>query len=37
MFALMVLALGPIMSAAIVLALGHNKRLEHIPARHAAE
>lgn len=37
MFALMVLALGPIMSAAIVLALGHDRRLEHIPARHAAD
>jgi ACS family tartrate transporter-like MFS transporter len=37
MFALMVIALGPIMSAAVVLALGHDRRLEHIPARHAAE
>jgi ACS family tartrate transporter-like MFS transporter len=33
MFALMVIALGPVMSAAIVLALGHDRRLEHIPAR----
>jgi ACS family tartrate transporter-like MFS transporter len=31
MFALMVIALGPIMSAAVVLALGHDRRLEHIP------
>ena len=36
MFALMVIALGPIMSAAIVLALGHDRRLEHIPSRHPA-
>jgi ACS family tartrate transporter-like MFS transporter len=36
MFALMVIALGPIMSAAIVLALGHDRRLEHIPQRQAA-
>lgn len=36
MFALMVIALGPIMSAAIVLALGHDRRLEHIPSRSAA-
>lgn len=36
MFALMVIALGPIMSAAIVLALGHDRRLEHIPSRNAA-
>ncbi|WP_158921892.1 MFS transporter [Acidisphaera sp. S103] len=35
-FALMVLALGPIMSASIVLALGHDRRLEHIPGREAA-
>ena len=35
-FALMVLALGPIMSAGIVLALGHDRRLEHIPSRSAA-
>jgi hypothetical protein len=32
MFALMVLALGPIMSAGIVLVLGHDRRLEHIPS-----
>jgi MFS family permease len=32
-FALMTLALGPIMSASIVLVLGHDRRLEHIPAR----
>jgi MFS transporter, ACS family, tartrate transporter len=30
-FGLIALALGPIMSAAIVLALGHDRRLEHIP------
>jgi MFS family permease len=36
MFALMVIALGPIMSAGIVLALGHDRRLEHIPSRGAA-
>jgi nitrate/nitrite transporter NarK len=33
--ALMMLALGPIMSATIVLTLGHDRRLEHIPAREA--
>ncbi|HUB49958.1 MAG TPA: MFS transporter [Acetobacteraceae bacterium] len=32
-FGLIVLALGPIMSASIVLALGHDRRLEHIPGR----
>ena len=32
-FALMVIALGPIMSAGVVLALGHDRRLEHIPTR----
>jgi MFS transporter, ACS family, tartrate transporter len=31
--ALMVIALGPIMSALVVLALGHDPRLEHIPGR----
>ena len=31
MFGLMLLALGPIMSASIVLMLGHDRRLEHIP------
>jgi len=36
MFGLMALALGPIMSATIVLALGHDRRLEHIPSRHAS-
>lgn len=36
MFALIVIALGPIMSAAIVLALGHDRRLEHIPAPETA-
>ncbi len=36
MFALMVIALGPIMSAGIVLALGHDRRLEHIPTRGTA-
>jgi len=35
-FALMALALGPIMSAAVVLMLGHDRRLEHIPARRVA-
>jgi len=34
-YGLMVLALGPIVSATIVLALGHDRRLEHIPARDA--
>jgi MFS transporter, ACS family, tartrate transporter len=33
MYGLMVLALGPIMSASVVLALGHDRRLEHIPGR----
>ena len=32
-FALMILALGPIMSATVVLTLGHDRRLEHIPSR----
>lgn len=36
MFGLMVIALGPIMSAAIVLGLGHDRRLERIPGRPAA-
>jgi ACS family tartrate transporter-like MFS transporter len=36
MFGLMALALGPILSASIVLMLGHDRRLEHIPARQAA-
>jgi len=35
-FGLMALALGPIMSAGIVLALGHDRRLEHIPAGQAS-
>jgi len=35
-YALMVLALGPICSATIVLMLGHDRRLEHIPGRQAA-
>jgi len=34
-YGLMVIALGPIMSATIVLALGHDRRLEHIPGREA--
>jgi MFS family permease len=34
-FALMILALGPIMSATVVLTLGHDRRLEHIPTREA--
>jgi D-galactonate transporter len=33
MFGLMAIALGPIMSAIIVLCLGHDRRLEHIPAQ----
>jgi hypothetical protein len=32
MFALIAIAMGPIMSAAVVLMLGHDRRLEHIPA-----
>jgi MFS family permease len=35
-YALIALAFGPIMSASIVLALGHDRRLEHIPTRDAA-
>jgi MFS transporter, ACS family, tartrate transporter len=35
-FGLMALALGPILSALIVLALGHDRRLEHIPAHQAS-
>ncbi|MGA3402342.1 MAG: MFS transporter [Acetobacteraceae bacterium] len=35
-FGLMALALGPIMSASIVLMLGHDRRLEHIPMRQPA-
>jgi ACS family tartrate transporter-like MFS transporter len=35
-FGLMAIALGPIMSASIVLMLGHDRRLEHIPTRGAA-
>jgi len=35
-YGLMAIALGPIMSAAIVLALGHDRRLEHIPKGEAA-
>jgi MFS transporter, ACS family, tartrate transporter len=35
-FGLMALALGPIVSASIVLALGHDRRLEHIPAHQAS-
>ena len=34
-YGLMVIALGPIVSAGIVLALGHDRRLERIPG-HAA-
>ncbi len=34
-FGLIAIALGPIMSASIVLALGHDRRLEHIPAGEA--
>lgn len=36
MFALAAIALGPIMSASVVLALGHDRRLEHIPKRQVA-
>src|SRR5580692_857031 len=32
MFALIAIAMGPIMSASVVLLLGHDRRLEHIPA-----
>jgi MFS transporter, ACS family, tartrate transporter len=35
-FGLMALALGPILSALVVLALGHDRRLEHIPAHQAS-
>jgi MFS transporter, ACS family, tartrate transporter len=35
-FGLMALALGPIVSASIVLTLGHDRRLEHIPAHQAS-
>jgi ACS family tartrate transporter-like MFS transporter len=35
-FGLIALALGPIMSGTIVLMLGHDRRLEHIPARQVA-
>jgi ACS family tartrate transporter-like MFS transporter len=35
-FGLMALAVGPIVSAAVVLALGHDRRLEHIPAHQAS-
>ncbi len=32
MLALIAIAMGPIMSASVVLLLGHDRRLEHIPA-----
>jgi ACS family tartrate transporter-like MFS transporter len=32
-FGLMAIALGPIMSAILVLCLGHDRRLEHIPTQ----
>jgi MFS family permease len=35
-YGLMAIALGPIVSASIVLALGHDRRLEHIPGRTAS-
>jgi ACS family tartrate transporter-like MFS transporter len=35
-YALMTIALGPVVSASVVLALGHDRRLEHIPTREAA-
>jgi ACS family tartrate transporter-like MFS transporter len=31
--ALIAIAMGPVMSAAVVLCLGHDRRLEHIPSR----
>jgi MFS family permease len=34
-FGLIALALGPLMSASLVLWLGHDRRLEHIPQRQA--
>jgi ACS family tartrate transporter-like MFS transporter len=34
MFGLIAIAMGPIMSACVVLLLGHDRRLEHIPATH---
>ena len=36
-FGLLPIACGPVMSAIVVLLLGHDRRLEHIPARSAAE
>ncbi|MBV8890044.1 MAG: MFS transporter [Alphaproteobacteria bacterium] len=36
-FGLLAIACGPVMSAIVVLLLGHDRRLEHIPARSAAE
>jgi MFS family permease len=35
-FGLIALALGPIMSASVVLMLGHDRRLEHIPMQRPA-
>ena len=35
-FGLIAIALGPIMSGSIVLMLGHDRRLEHIPVRQPA-
>ncbi|HVY15084.1 MAG TPA: MFS transporter [Rhodopila sp.] len=35
-YGLMILALGPIVSATVVLILGHDTRLEHIPRREMA-
>lgn len=35
-YALIAIALGPIMSASIVLVLGHDRRLEHIPTGETA-
>jgi len=34
-YGLLIIALGPIMSATVVLILGHDRRLEHIPAKKA--
>jgi nitrate/nitrite transporter NarK len=31
-FGLVAIAMGPIISACVVLLLGHDRRLEHIPA-----
>jgi nitrate/nitrite transporter NarK len=33
---LMAIAIGPVVSAVVVLLLGHDRRLEHIPIRRSA-